>query len=211
MKTRTAHLAILAIASITFLSGCSFSVGGPTTVSASDFEDTVEEALEDDGNFKADCGKDDIELVEDDTVDCEVEDRDTDTTYDAEVEITSVTDDRYKVSVDVDEDSADPPVEDDSDDEEIDDETDTDTDTGSGVYVPGTDIADLASTALSDIIGFTPTDMICISEEVEIYVGNYEYCGFTDPSDGTEYLVEVTIDEFDSSTGEYHITAEVVG
>lgn len=211
MITRVSSAAALAVASVFILAGCSFSVGGPTTVSSDDIADLAEEALEDefdDSSWKVNCDDDDeeveVKLEEDESIDCLATDKDTDLEYDAEVTITDVTGDRYEIEVELaDEANNADEVEDNADDEDNDSNGDT-------YYVSAEDLADLAVTALGPEIGFEPTDMQCETEETEIYVGNYDYCYFTDPSDGTEYTVDVTIDSFDEETGAYTIWAQIL-
>jgi hypothetical protein len=208
--SRVSSAAALAVASVFILAGCSFSVGGPTTVSSDDIADLAEEALEDefdDSSWKVSCDDDDeevdVKLEEDESIDCLATDRDTDLEYDAEVTITDVKGDEYEIEVELaDEANNADDVEDNADDDS--------NSSGDTYYVSAEELADLAVTALGPEIGFEPTDMECETEETEIYVGNYDYCYFTDPSDGTEYTVDVTIDSFDEETGAYTIWAQIL-
>lgn len=213
MITRASSATALAVASVFLLAGCSFSLGGPTTVSSDDIADLAEEALEDeydDTSWKVNCDDDDdeveVKLEEDESIDCLATDKDTDLEYDAEVTITKVDGAEYEIEVELaDEANNAEDVEEDVDDEE------NSNSNGDTYYVSGEDLAALAVEALTPVIGFEPTDMECLTDETEIYVGNYDYCYFSDPSDGTIYTVDVTIDTFDEETGEYTIWAEIVG
>ena len=217
MKTRTSSAAALAVASIFLLAGCSFSFGGPTTVSSGDIADVAEEALEDDiddSSWKVDCDDDgdevDVKLEEDESIDCLATDKDTDLEYDAEVTITDVDGDKYEVEVDLDDEAnnaEDEDTDEDADDEDSDSDSDSDGDT---YYVSAEDLAALAAEALTDSLGYEPTDMECYTEQTEIYVDNWDYCYFTGDDD-VVYTVDVTIDSFDPETGEYSIVAEVIG
>lgn len=213
MKTRAGSAATLAIASIFLLAGCSFVAGGPTTVSSDDIADLAEEALEDeydDSSWKVDCDDDDeeveVKLEEDESIDCLATDKDTDLEYDAEVTITDVDGDKYEIEVELDDEAnnADE-IEDESDDEGDDDNSNSD---GDAYYVSGEDLAALAVEALTPVLGYAPTDMECDADQTEIYVGNWDFCSFTD-SEGTMQLVDVTIETFDEESGQYTITAEV--
>ena len=215
MKTRTSSAAALAVASIFLLAGCSFSLGGATTVSSGDIADVAEDALEDefdDSSWKVDCDDDgdevEVKLEEDESIDCLATDKATDLEYDAEVTITDVDGDKYEVEVDVDDEANNAEDEDEDSDEDADDE-DSDSD-GDTYYVSAEDLAALTVEALSDSLGYEPTDMECYTEQTEIYVDNWDYCYFTG-DDGVVYTVDVTIDTFDEETGEYSIVAEVIG
>ena len=212
MKTRPSSAAALAIASIFLLAGCSFSLGGPTTVSSGDIADLAEEALEDefeDSSWKVDCDDDgdevEVKFEEGETIDCLATDKDADLEYDAEVEITDIDGDKYEVEVDVD-DEANNADDEDSDDEDNDSDSDSD---GDSFYVSDEDLAALAVEALSPELGYEPTDMFCLTAETEIEEGNYDYCYFTGDDDEF-YTVQVTIDSFDKQSGEYSIIAEVI-
>ena len=210
MITRVSSAAALAVASVFILAGCSFSVGGPTTVSSDDIADLAEEALEDefdDTSWKVNCDDDDeeveVDLEEDETIDCLATDKDTDLEYDAEVTITKVDGEDYEIEVEL-ADEANNAEEEDTDDEENNNAS------GDTYYVSGVDLAALAVEALSTELGYEPTDMECLSDELEIYEGNYDYCYFTG-EDGEFYTVDVTIDSFDEESGEYTIWAEIIG
>jgi len=210
LKTRMSSAAALAVASIFLLAGCSFSAGAPTSVSSDDIADLAEEALEDendDTSWKVDCDDDgdevDVDLEEDESIDCLATDKDTDLEYDAEVTITDVDGEDYEIEVELADEANNA-----EDEEEV--EEDEENNSSGEYYVSGDDLAALAVEALSPVIGFEPTDMECLSDETEIYVGNYDYCYFTDESDGTVYTVDVTIDTFDEESGEYTIWAEVI-
>ncbi len=212
MITRVSSAAALAVASVFILAGCSFSVGGPTTVSSDDIADLAEEALEDefdDTSWKVNCDDDDeeveVDLEEDETIDCLATDKDTDLEYDAEVTITDVKGDEYEIEVELaDEANNADDVEDNSDDDNGSNSS------GDAFFVSGDDLAALAVEALSPVIGYEPTDMECLADETEIFVDNYDYCYFTG-EDGEFYTVDVTIDTFDEETGEYTIWAEIIG
>ena len=214
MKTRTSSAAALAVASIFLLAGCSFNIGGPTTVSSGDVADLAEEALEDefdDSSWKVDCDDDgdevEVKLEEGETIDCLATDKDADLEYDAEVEITDVDGDEYEVEVDVDDEANNSDDDEDSDEDADDEDSDSDSDSDA-YYVSGEDLADLVVVALSPELGYEPTDMECDSDETEIYEGNYDFCSFTDEN-GDYQLVDVTIDSFDEETGKYTIVAEI--
>ena len=195
LKTRVSPLVALAIISAAMLTGCSFNF--TPIIDADDLAETAQDALEDeyDGqNFDVDCGDDDIKLIEDEDYDCLVTDE-SDLEYDAEVTITSVTGSKYKIDVDVA--------------DEANNADDVDPGDSNDVTVPGPDIAALAAKALADVIDYTATDMQCESDNVAIFVDNTEYCYFTGP-DGTAYTVEVTVTEFDATTLDYKINAEII-
>lgn len=211
MITRVSSAAALAVASVFLLAGCAFAAGGPTTVSSDDIADLAEEALEDDNedtSWKVDCDDDDEEvevaLEEDESIDCLATDKDTDLEYDAEVTITDVDGDEYEIEVELDDEANN--AEDEDSDEDADDE-DNDSN-GDAYYVSAEDLAALVVEALAPELGYEPTDMVCDTEQTEIYEGNYDFCSFTD-ADGNYALVDVTIDSFDEESGEYTITAEV--
>jgi len=216
MKTRTSSAAALAVASIFLLAGCSFSLGGPTTVSSGDVADLAEEALEDeneDTSWKVDCDDDgdevEVKLEEDESIDCLATDRDTDLEYDAEVTITDVDGDKYEIEVELDDEANN--ADEDSDDEDSEDEdADNDSDSdGETYYVSREDLAALTVDALEEELGYAPTDMDCLSEQTEIVEGNYDFCYFTG-DDGEFYTVDVTIDSFDKESGDYTIVAEIL-
>lgn len=201
MTSRTRHLVALAVLSTAVLSGCAFIPSGPPMIDPDDIAETAEQALEDayDVSFSVDCGNDDVELDEGENVDCVATERETDLEYDADVEITDVNGDRYEIEVELADEAN-------NADDVVVDEPETPTDS---VTVSGDDIATLAAGALSSVIGYEPTDMFCLSENVEIFVDNVEYCAFTG-DDGEIYNVDVTITEYDEATGEYGIVAEIV-
>jgi hypothetical protein len=211
VKTRISSAAALAVASVFLLAGCSFSFGGPTTVSSDDLADLAEEALEDeydDSSWKVDCDDDDeeveVKLEEDESIDCLATDKDSDLEYDAEVTITDVDGDKYEIEVELDDEAN-------NADEESDDDSDSKGDgdsDGETYFVSGEDLAALAVEALAPQLGYEPADMECDSDQTEIYEGNWDFCDFTD-EDGNYQLVDVTIDSFDKKTGKYTITAEI--
>lgn len=203
MTRRPLALAALALASTALLAGCALIPSGPVMIDADDIADTAEEALEDayDIEYKVDCGDDEVELDEGENIDCIATERESDLEWDAEVEITEVKGTKYEIEVEL----ADEP----NNADEVEDDTDTDTDTDGAVTVPGEDIASLAVEALSPVLGYEPSDMACASDEVEIYVDNIEYCGFTG-EDGEIVYVDVTITSYDEESGDYEIWAEVV-
>jgi hypothetical protein len=147
VKTRISSAAALAVASVFLLAGCSFSFGGPTTVSSDDLADLAEEALEDeydDSSWKVDCDDDDeeveVKLEEDESIDCLATDKDSDLEYDAEVTITDVDGDKYEIEVELDDEAN-------NADEESDDDSDSKGDgdsDGETYFVSGEDLAALA-------------------------------------------------------------------
>lgn len=201
MITRTRHLVVLAVLSAAVLSGCGLIPTGPLLIDPDEIADTAENALEDayDARYTVDCGSDGITLVEGKDVDCLATDRDTDLEYDADVEITDVDGAKYEIEVELADEA--------NNAEEI--EPEVDPSEGTGVTVPGADIAALAATALSPYIGFEPADMVCLSDDVEVFVDNVEFCGYTG-EDGEIVTVQVTITSFDEATGNYEIYAEVI-
>ena len=213
MKIRVSSAAALAVASVFLLAGCSFGPTAPTTVSSDDIADLAEEALEDeneDTSWKVNCDDDDeeveVDLEEDESIDCLATDKDTDLEYDAEVTITEVDGLEYEIEVELADDANNAEEE----EEETEEEDDEENNSSDGEYfISRDDLAALAVEALTPVIGFAPTDMDCLSDETEIYVGNYDYCYFSDENDEF-YTVEVTIDTFDEESGEYTIWAEIV-
>lgn len=204
MIARPRHLAALALLSAALLSGCALIPSGPMLIDPDEIADTAEEALEDayDVRYRVDCGNDDVELDEGENVDCIATNRDTDLEYDAEVEITELRGAKYEIEVELSDEAN-------NADEFDEGEEDQDESSGDAPTVPGSDIASLATTALAPVIGFEPEDMVCLSDEVQIFVDNIEYCGFT-TEDGGIATVEVTVTTFDAASGDYEIHAEIV-
>ena len=202
MKTRTLPLLAIAALSAGMLTGCSLPFGGPSLIGTDEIADLAEEALEDeyDARFKVDdCEDEEIEFAEGEKVDCLATDRDADLEYDVAIEIVEVKGTKYEVEVEL----ADEPN---NADEEGDDGGDSD---GDSLFVTSDELAETTVTALEDVIDYTATDMMCETDELELYVGNYDYCYFTGPDDEI-YVVEVEITDVDESSGEYEISAEVI-
>jgi hypothetical protein len=217
MRLRTSSATALAVASIFLITGCSFGGGGggsaSDTVSSDDIADLAEEWLEDDiddSSWSVNCDDDDeevdVDLEEDESIDCLATDKDSDLEYDAEVTITEVDGEDFEVEVELADDANN---EEDEEEEENTDDNENDNN-GDTYYISDDEMADLAVDALTEPLGYAPTDMICLASETEIYVGNYDYCYFTGDDDEF-YTVEVTIDTFDEDTGEYTVIAEVIG
>ncbi|MBP1302021.1 MULTISPECIES: hypothetical protein [unclassified Curtobacterium] len=90
---------------VAVLSGCTVSASANRTVSPSGFEDVVADALEREVGQRplVDCGTDPIDLVEGDTVHCEIGAEGDTTVYDSVVEVRDVDGTDYAVHVQVDE------------------------------------------------------------------------------------------------------------
>ena len=195
MRIRSVTPIVAAATLLLALAGCSFSAEAGPTVSGDKLAQTAAKALGDKVGVAApdiDCGSDDIIVVKGKKVTCELTDTDG-LIYDVAVTFTSVKGSTYHIDVKVADTAKNAP-------------SPTVSDSGSGApTVPGTDIADLASQALTSQLGFAP-DMSCADENVSIVVGNTAACSFTDPS-GSTHDVKVTITKFDGSN--YSIDAEV--
>lgn len=209
MTIRAHSAAALAVASIFLLSGCSFSFGAvdPLTVSSDDLADLAEEALEDefeDSKWKVDCDDDgeefEVELTKGETIDCLATNKDTKLEYDAEVEITKVKGDEYEIEVELADEAN-------NADEFDDDDRDSDSN-GDAYYVSAADLAAVAAGAVEEIVGYVPSDMECLYDEIELYVDNVNFCWFTDGAD-KYYSVDVTVASINSKTGEYTVNVEV--
>ena len=209
MPTRFTPFVALVILSTAMLAGCGLIPTGSPSIDADDIADTAEDALKDefDARYKVDCGDDEVALEEDEELDCTATNRSTDLEYDATVTITDVSGAKYEIEVELAEeannaDEVDPEEDDPSDDPS--DSPDSD-----GVTVSAEDFAEVVVDGLAGALGYEPTDLECLSSEVEIFDGNVEYCFFTD-EDGKERGVEATVDNFDDSTGSYEVYSEVV-
>jgi len=185
---------LLAAASLMLLAlvGCSVQAEAGPTVSGASVAQTAAKALAAKvGSTPAiDCGNDDIIVVKNKKITCELTDTDG-LIYDVAITFTSVKGKTYHIDVKVADTAKNAPT--------------PTVDPGSTPTVKGTDIAQLAAQALSPSLKFTP-DISCADENVKIAVGNTEACTFTDPS-GAAHDVTVTITKFDGSN--YSIDAKV--
>ncbi len=93
----------LAGVSLAVLTGCSFSAGVNLTVPATAVADAAAGALEAEIGTRPemDCGTDQVDLVNDTVVDCELTDPDTGSVFDAPVTIKDVDGTNYTVAVQV--------------------------------------------------------------------------------------------------------------
>lgn len=107
MNSRLVPFAGVAVLSLAFLSGCSFFPSAAPTVDSSDLANAAEDWLEDDEDVKysVECDDEEVDLVEDESIDCVATDRDTDLEYDVEITITDVKGDDFEVEVDRDNDA----------------------------------------------------------------------------------------------------------
>ena len=212
MITRVTPFIALTIFSTALLAGCGLIPSGPPTVDIDDITDTAETALEDefDTRYRVECGDDTVQLVVDEQLDCTATNRNTDLEYDAEITISAVSGAKFEIDVEL-ADEANNAGETTEDDEPTEDPTDepSEDDTDSdGPTVTGEDFAEVVADGLGTI-GYDATDVECLSNNVEIFEGNIEYCFFTDEN-GDELTVEATINDFDESSGQYEVLTEVV-
>ena len=194
MRARPFAPVFVAAALLLALAGCGSAEAGPT-VAADQVAATAAKALEAKIGTKPDidCGSHDIVVVKGTKITCELTDADG-LSYDVAVTFASVTGSDYHINVKV----ADAP-------KNAPHPTAT-ADTGGAPTVAGTDIAELAASALAGELGFSP-QISCADTEVPIVVGGTESCRFSD-SEGADHAVTVTITEFDGS--HYAIDAKVV-
>ncbi|PZF57341.1 hypothetical protein DEJ23_07595 [Curtobacterium sp. MCSS17_008] len=106
MVGRTGRLlaaGVTAVASAAALAGCTVSASAERTVSPPRFEASVADALEQEVGQRpeVDCGTDDVELVEGNTVHCDIGAEGDTTVYDSTVEVRDVDGSRYSVRVEV--------------------------------------------------------------------------------------------------------------
>lgn len=193
MRTTTLVVSLVAGTAL-MLTGCGIIPSGPRVIDPDHVAGTAEDALEEayGSRFSVDCGTAGVELKAGEDVSCVATDLTTEIAYDAEVELTAVDGGQYEIEVQLDS-AAEGPVE----------------PAPGAVTVPGSDIAALAAGALAPVIGFEPTDMVCLNDDVEIVVDTVEFCGFTGEG-GEVVTVQVTVTTFDESTGDYEIYAEIV-
>ncbi len=202
MKTRTLPLLAIAALSAGMLTGCALPFGGPSMIETDEIADLAEEALEDEYEVTYrvdDCEDEEIEFAEGEGVDCIATDRDSDTEYEVAIEIVEVKGSEYEVEVELGDVITD----------EEEDGDDSGDGSGDSLYVTNTELAETTVDALEDVIDYTATDMECETEELELYVGNFDYCYFTGPDDEV-YVVEVEITDVDETSGQYEISAEII-
>lgn len=94
---------VLAAAAGLLLTGCTVSTSANFTQSPEKVADIAADALEQQVGTRPelDCGDEQIDIVEGETVDCVLTDPGTGTSFDAEVTITEVDGTEYKVGVEV--------------------------------------------------------------------------------------------------------------
>ena len=102
---RTVLAAVTGTALVAVLTGCTVSASANRTVSPPGFERAVADALEREVGQRplVDCGTDPIDLVEGNTVHCEIGAEGDTTVYDSTVEVGDVDGTDYSVHVQVDE------------------------------------------------------------------------------------------------------------
>lgn len=206
MKSRTLSLLSVAALAAGCLSGCALLPTGPSTIPTDEFLSPAEDALEDEYDVRYsvdDCEDEEVPFRVGKGTDCVATDRDSDTDYEVSIELSEVDGSRFEIEVELGD------VITDGDDGEDGDDEDGGDDDDDALYITSSQLADTTVDALEDVIDFTPTDMECETDELELFVGNYDYCYFTGPDDDV-YTVEVEITKVDTSSGRYEISAEVL-
>jgi hypothetical protein len=182
-----------AVAALTLLAGCTFSVGQDTApkVPAQEIEDAAAGVLENQAGVRPeiDCGEEDIPVEENRTITCLLIDPVAGLEFDVVMTFVDVDLPHYAFDIqvaDVPNNAPEPTAE-------------------PGASVPIGDIEALAIRALTPTLDFVP-EVTCEGDQVEIVVGNTVDCSYPSP-DGVVDAV-VTITAFDSSAGTYSIRVD---
>jgi hypothetical protein len=187
---RSRSLALIPVAALALLAGCTFSPGVNTapTVPPEDIETLAADELEEQVGVRPtiDCGDDDIPVEADTSITCLLIDPVAGLEFDTVITFTEVDGTNYAFDIevaDVPNNAPEPTAE-------------------PGAFVPITDIESLAIRALTPTLGFVP-EVTCEGTEVEIVVGNTVACSY--PTEDGVVDAVVTITAFDATVGEYTI------
>jgi hypothetical protein len=182
-----------AVAALTLLAGCTFSVGRDTapTVPAQEIEDAAAGVLENQTGVRPeiDCGEEDIPVEENRTITCLLVDPVAGLEFDVVMTFVDVDLPHYAFDIqvaDVPNNAPEPTAE-------------------PGASVPIGDIEALAIRALTPTLDFVP-EVTCDGDQVEIVVGSTVDCSYPSP-DGVVDAV-VTITAFDTAAGTYSIRVD---
>ncbi len=101
-SARIPSIAVLCAGGL-LLAGCTFSAGANLTQSAEEVADVAARALEEQVGTRPDldCGDEQVDLIDGETVDCVLTDPNTGTSFETEVTITNVDGSKYAVDVQV--------------------------------------------------------------------------------------------------------------
>lgn len=182
-----------AVAALTLLAGCTFSVGQDTapTVPAQEIEDAAAGVLENQTGVRPeiDCGEEDIPVEENRTITCLLVDPVAGLEFDVVMTFVDVDLPHYALDIqvaDVPNNAPEPTAE-------------------PGGSVPIGDIEALAIRALTPTLDFVP-EVTCEGDQVEIVVGNTVDCSYPSPEGVVDAVVTITA--FDSSAGTYSIRVD---
>jgi hypothetical protein len=189
---------ILAMGAMALLvAGCSFHAEAGPSASAASIARNAEKAIAKKVHVTPaiDCGKKDVIIVEGKSITCDLTDPTTQDVFDVTITFTDVKGAKYHLDAQVAQTPKKKGPGDDAGDP---------SGSGSGTTVPGTQLAQLAASALAPKIGAQKVS--CADASVPLKVGTVEKCSFT--ADGAEHEVEVTITDVDGA--HFDINAKVV-